>query len=99
LSFEDRFDSHPRTARDEPDQGPPKAQAIRDPGPVAAQRMIIPNRRDQRFDRCPDGIYHFGFERARDDGAFHCVVVVWVALGIKPEPTRRPVDGTCSRGP
>src|ERR1700687_947852 len=55
--------------------------------------MVVPNRRDHRFDRCPDCIYHFGFERAHDDGALHCVVVCWVALGIKPEPTRRPVDG------
>ena len=78
---------------------PQKAQAIRDPGPVTAQRMMVGNRWYQRFDRCPHGIYHFGFERAHDDEAFHCVVVVWVALGIKPEPTRRPVDGTYSRGP
>ena len=32
-------------------------------------------------------------------GYLHLVVGCWVALGIKPEPTRRPVDGHLSRGP
>jgi hypothetical protein len=47
----------------------------------------------ERLDRFPDGIKHFGLKWAHDNEVFHLVVGCWVALGIKPEPTRRPVDG------
>jgi len=48
---------------------------------------------EQRLDRPPEDINHFGLERAHDVGYLHRVVVSWAALGIKTGPHRRPVDG------
>ena len=72
--FENRLDADPRAAGDQADEDPPKAQPIRDPGPVTAQRVVLGHWRDQGFDRCPDGIYHFGFECADYVGDLHLVV-------------------------
>jgi hypothetical protein len=41
---------------------------------MTAQRMHVGNRRDERLDRGPDSIDHFGVERAHDDGYLHQVV-------------------------
>ena len=54
---------------------------------------------DQGLNCSPDGIKHFGLECAHDNEVLHLVVGCWVALGIKPEPTRRPVDGHLSARP
>ncbi|HEY5013972.1 MAG TPA: hypothetical protein VIK61_14905, partial [Acidimicrobiia bacterium] len=67
LAVQDRFDADPRTAGDKADQDPPETQSVRDAGSMTTQRMIVRRwRREQRLNRCPDGIYHFGFERAHD---------------------------------
>ena len=39
LVLEDRFDADPRATGDQPDEDPPEAQPVRDPGPMTAQRM------------------------------------------------------------
>src|SRR5665213_4296396 len=91
LVAEDCFDTHPGAAGHQPDEHPPQAQPVGDPRAMAAQGMGPRCRRDPRLNRRPDGIKHFGLECAHDDRDLHLVVVRWVALGIKPEPTRRPV--------
>lgn len=40
--------------------------------------------RDQRPEGLPDGISHFGVERAHDDGDLHLVVVVGMHPASKP---------------
>jgi hypothetical protein len=63
---EQLLDIDPRAAGDEPDQDPFEAGPIRDARPVTAQRMGTGRRREQTFDGVPDGIDHFGLERAND---------------------------------
>jgi len=72
--FEDRFDVDPRRAGHEPDEDAPEAQPIRHAPSVAAQWMALRRGRDPRFERSPEGISHFGLERAHDDGYLHQVV-------------------------
>jgi len=78
---------------------PQKQRPVRDPRTMTSQRMGLRRRRDQGLRRSPDGIKHFGLECAHDNEVLHLVVGCWVALGIKPEPTRRPVDGHLSARP
>jgi hypothetical protein len=75
LAVEDRFDVDPRGARDETDQDPPEAQPVRHARPVTAEWVGSIGNRQQRFDRCPDGSYHSGLERAHDVWCLHLVVV------------------------
>jgi hypothetical protein len=74
LVLEDRLDADPRAAGDQSDEDPPKAQPVRNPRPVTAQRVALRSGRDQGLDCCPDGIYHFGFECAHYVGDLHLVV-------------------------
>jgi hypothetical protein len=99
LALQDRFDTDPRTARHQADQDPPETQPVRDPGPVTAQRVSSGHGRDQRFDRRPHRIYHFGFQRAHDEIASTRSSGLLVSPAIKRGQHRRPVDGTYPRGP
>ena len=40
--------------------------------------MLVYRDWDERFDRLPDDVLHFGVERAHDRGDLHLVVGYWV---------------------
>lgn len=80
--------------------------------PMTAERTGLGTRREQGMNGCPDGIKHFGVERAHDGGV--PPQVVWFSDAprssrghtggrrIVSEPDRRILDrphpGPCSRG-
>ena len=75
-----------------PDQDPAEADPVRDSRVVAAERMLIDRDRQDRFDRRPDRIGHLRVHRACHDRSASTGRLAWVALDMKIEPTRRPVD-------
>ena len=60
---------------------------------MTSEWMTINSSREQRLHRSPHSIYHFGVKSTHDDKDLHLVVVFGTAPGIKPGPSRRPVDG------
>jgi hypothetical protein len=89
------FGVHPGPAGDQPNEHGLKTDPVGDSRSVTAQGMGPVRRWEQGFHRCPHGIYHFDFECAHDVSDLH-LVVGWIALRIKSEPSRRPVDGHLS---
>jgi hypothetical protein len=76
--LEDRLDIDPRRAGHQPDHDPAETQPVRSPRAMTPQRMVIDCGRQQRLERRPENLHHFGFQRAHDDGCLHSVVVGWV---------------------
>ncbi len=64
----------PRATRGEPDEHHREAVPVRGPGPVTSERVRLDQGWDERFDGRPDGIEHFGVERAHDGVDLHSVV-------------------------
>ena len=64
----------PRTARREPHENHIQAVPVQGTRPATPQRMGLDQRRDERLEGCPDGIEHFGVERAHDGEDLHLVV-------------------------
>lgn len=60
------------------DHDEPDTKQARRPGV-----LVTVAARHEPFKRCPDGISHFGIERAHDDRYLHEVVGRWVAPGKK----------------
>jgi hypothetical protein len=99
LELEDRLDTDPRTAGDQSDQDPPKAQSISHTRAVTAQGMGPVRGGNQGLNRCPDGIYYFGLERAHDGGVLHWVVLVGSHSGSNPSQPDDRWMVTYPRGP
>jgi hypothetical protein len=62
------FGHDPRAAGHQTDQHRFEAHPVRDAAAVTAEGMGPRQGRDQRLDRCPDGIYHLRVQGAHDDG-------------------------------
>jgi hypothetical protein len=92
--FEDCFDVDPRRPRGEADQDSPEHQPVGHPWPVAAKRVDW-GLGQERLDRRIHGVYNLAFECAHDGGDLPGRRL-WIALGMKTEPTRRPADGHLS---
>jgi len=92
--FEDCFDVDPRRPRGEADQDSPEHQPVGHPWPVAAKRVDW-GLGQERLDRRIHGVYNLAFEGAHDGGDLPGRRL-WIALGMKTEPTRRPADGHLS---
>ena len=86
----------PRTPRDEPDEHHRKAVSVGLAPSVHPERMRVDRHRDQRLERRPHDISHFGCERAHDGGDLHSVVGGWNSTPIVSGPPPRPVDGQLS---
>jgi hypothetical protein len=80
----ERFDVDPGAPGDQSDEDPLEAHPVRNARPMAAQRVGIDGHGNQRLEGLPDGISHFGVERAHDDGDLHLVVVVGMHPASKP---------------
>ena len=61
-----------------------EADPVRSPRSVTSKWVGLDMPGKQRFDRSPDGIYYFSFERAHDVGDLHLVV------GFGLHPTSQP---------
>jgi hypothetical protein len=90
------FGVFPRTPRHQPDQDSLEADTVRSPLAVTSKRMVHVGSGDERLDRRPDSIHHFGVQCAHDVTSTGC----WgcVALGIIPEAVPQPVELTYPRG-
>jgi len=55
-----------------------EAVAVRGSRTMTAQGMGVEGNGQQRLTGSPDGIYHFGVERAHDEGDLHLVIGGWV---------------------
>ena len=89
---EDRFDVDPRRAGHQPDQNPAETDPVRNPRIVATERVFIDRGGQDRLDRRPDRFGHLRVHRACHDRSASTGRLAWVALDMKIEPTRRPVD-------
>ena len=84
----------PTRPRGEADQHPPEHQPVGHPWPVQPKRVDW-GLGQERLDRRIHGVYNLAFECAHDGGDLPGRRL-WIALGMKTEPTRRPADGHLS---